>query len=332
VARVDKVINNLSTVPLVGVVGPTAVGKTSVAIELARRWNADIVSADSMAIYRHMDIGTAKPSAEEQRSVKFHMVDVVDPDQPFTVADFQNSAVEIIDSLIIADHPVLLVGGTGLYIKAVIDGLDIPTAGPDIDFRSEMASLAETHGHEYVHKLLQKADPLTASRLHPNDHKRVVRALEVYRQTGKPLSTMHSKDRQSRYPGALQFGLDVARDDLYNRIERRVDRLFAEGLVAEVSALLGKGYDTHLPALQGLGYKETAAFIKGECSLDEAIQTLKQGTRRFAKRQLTWFRADKRIHWIDVSSLTPAEVADRISEELRSALATQHNYVQGDHG
>ena len=304
----------------VAIVGPTAVGKTAVGIEVAERLQAEIISADSMAIYRGMDIGTAKPAPEEREQVRFHMLDVVDPDQPFTVAHFQRMAADIMEGLLAAGRCPLLVGGTGLYVRAVLDGLDIPSAGPDPQFRRRMSELAETRGRQHVHDMLGRADALTAARLHPNDLKRVIRALEVYERTGLPMSQLHRRlqAQQPMYPEAVRFGLTMDRRALYERIERRVDEQVQRGLVEEVAALLRKGYSTGLPAMQGLGYKELAAHIEGKRSLEQAIQAVKQSTRRFAKRQLTWFRADARVEWIDMSGLSPAEAADRITNELRN--------------
>ncbi|MDO8682866.1 MAG: tRNA (adenosine(37)-N6)-dimethylallyltransferase MiaA [Armatimonadota bacterium] len=313
----DIADTRVSPVRLVAIVGPTAVGKTAAAIELARRLEADIISADSMAIYRGMNIGTAKPTIGEQRLARFHMIDVVNPDEPFTVADFQEAVVSIIDSLITENKTPLLVGGTGLYIRAALDGLDIPSAPPNPEFRKRMIELAESEGNQAVHEMLRKVDPVTAERLHVNDLKRIIRALEVYEQTGVPMSGQYAKSKKPRYPEAVQFGLTIDRQELYKRIDERVDDQLRCGLVEEVAALLDKGYNTDLPAMQGLGYKEIAPYIKGESSFEEVTDTLKRNTRRFAKRQLTWFRADGRIRWIDSTCLTPDAIADRILNELR---------------
>jgi tRNA dimethylallyltransferase len=304
----------------VAIVGPTASGKTAVAIELAGRVGAEIISADSMAVYRGMDIGTAKPTLLEQGSAAFHLIDVVDPDEPFTVADFQEQAVRVIDDLLSRGKLPLLVGGTGLYIRAVLDGLNIPGSGPDPELRERLRKRAVEEGSVALHKELERVDPETAARLHPNDAKRIIRALEVFEQSGKPMSEVIEETRVApRYPDALQFGLTMDREKLYRRIEERVDLQIAEGLVEEVRSLLEKGYNTDAPAMQGLGYKEIAAFIEGKSDLASAIDTLKQGTRRFAKRQYTWFRADARIDWINVDALSAAEAADIIEAKLREA-------------
>ncbi|MDO8589214.1 MAG: tRNA (adenosine(37)-N6)-dimethylallyltransferase MiaA [Armatimonadota bacterium] len=320
----DNVTAGRGKIRLVAIVGPTAAGKTAAAIELARHIDAEIISADSMAIYRGMNIGTAKPTQEEQRTTRFHLIDIADPDRFYTVADFQKDAVRTIDGLLGAGRQPLLVGGTGLYIRAVIDGLDIPPARPDPEFRERMGKLAAVEGKARVHEMLAEVDPVSAARLHPNDLKRVVRALEVYEQTGKPMSAPREAG-MARYPDAVQFGITIERKDLYRRIEQRVDDQMRQGLVQEVADLLDRGYGPDLSATQGLGYKEIAAYIKGECSLEDAVSLLKQSTRRFAKRQLTWFRADERVQWIDASRLTPAEVADRMLEGLWGLDTPRHN-------
>jgi tRNA dimethylallyltransferase len=306
---------------LVAVVGPTASGKTAAAHELAKRAGAEIISADSMAIYRGMDIGTAKPTLEERQEVPYHLVDVVDPDEVFTVADYQDCAVEAIEDIIARGRLPVIAGGTGLYIRAVIDGLNIPASGIDPELRARLKQEADEKGGERLHKRLAEVDPVTAKRLHPNDVKRIIRALEVYEQSGRPMSEIveETKPKAPRYPGAILYGLTMDREKLYHRIEDRIDEQIERGLVEEVRQLLDSGYDVDLPAMQGLGYKEIAAYLKGESDLNSAIQTLKQSTRRFAKRQYTWFRADKRIRWIDVNDITPFEVAGIIEKELREA-------------
>jgi tRNA dimethylallyltransferase len=301
------------------IVGPTASGKTAAAVELAKRTDAEIISADSMAIYRGMDIGTAKPTAEERRAATFHMIDVVDPDDPFTVSDFQEQAARIVDELIARSRLPLIVGGTGLYVRALIDGLNIPGLGPNPELRQQLEQIAREKGNVYLHRELAKVDPETAGRLHPNDLKRVIRALEVYSQAGAPMSELVERTKRSepRYPDALQFGLTMDRKLLYQRIEDRVDRLITDGLVGEVAGLLDQGYDVDLPAMQGLGYKEIVGYLKGQYDLEFAVELLKRDTRRFAKRQFTWFRADARVQWIDVDNLPVSEVADLLETRLR---------------
>lgn len=308
----------------VAVVGPTASGKTAAAVELAGRIEAEIISADSMAVYLGMNIGTAKPTAQERRGVPFHMIDVVPPDEPFTVADFQDRAVKLVDELLAERRVPLIVGGTGLYIRAVIDGLNIPGPGPNQEFRERLEKTAAEQGSGYLHEQLARIDPVTAARLHPNDAKRIIRALEVYEQSGVPMSEAieQTKPPTPRYPDAVLLGLTMDREKLYRRIEDRVDEQIRMGLVEEVRGLLAKGYDVDLPAMQGLGYKEIAGYLKGDYDLATAVDLLKRNTRRFAKRQYTWFRADARIDWINVDDLSPSEVADVMEAKLRDAGIT----------
>jgi len=331
--RIRKVREGEGTrVRLVAIVGPTAVGKTAVAIELAEKLRGEIVSADSMAVYRGMDIGTAKPTPEERRRVKFHLIDVVNPDEPFTVKDFAELATAAIDDCLARRVWPLLVGGTGLYVKAVVDGLDIPSAGPDPEIRARLAEFARQEGNEALHARLATVDPATAARLHPNDVKRVIRALEVYELTGVPISELHRRPKlPPRYPNAALYGLEMDRQRLYARIEARVEEQIRRGLVQEVASLLEKGYDERLPSMQGLGYKEIAGYIRGRYDLETAISLLKRNTRRFAKRQYTWFCADKRIKWIRMDDLSPAEAAQIIAQEVLEPLTPKDGCGRGEH-
>jgi tRNA dimethylallyltransferase len=274
-----------------------------------------------MAVYKGMDIGTAKPTPEEKEFAPFHMIDLVEPDEPFTVVDFQERAVKVVDEVMERGRLPLVVGGTGLYVRAVVDGLNIPGPGPDPEFRARMEKLALEKGNIHLHKELARVDTITAARLHPNDVKRIVRALEVYKQTGHPMSEVVEQTQPAapRYPDTVMLGLTMDRERLYRRIEARVDDLIRTGLIDEVKGLLDRGYDTDLPAMQGLGYKEIAGYLKGSYDLESAVNQLKRDTRRFAKRQFTWFRADKRIDWIEIDELSPAEVADELESRLSQA-------------
>ena len=305
----------------IAIVGPTASGKTAVAYELAKRIGAEIISADSMAVYKGMNIGTAKPTARQRRTVPFHMVDLLDPDEPFTVADFQERAVKTVDGLLAGHRTPLIVGGTGLYIRALIDGLNIPGPAPKPELRARLEKVALEKGRSYLHGRLAQVDPITAAKLHPNDVKRVIRALEVYEQARAPMSQIIEQTRPlaPRYPDAILFGLTMDRESLYRRIEERVDEQIRAGLVEEVAGLLARGYDPNLPAIQGLGYKEIAGHLRGLCDLETAVRELKRNSRRFAKRQYTWFRADARIDWINVDNLSPSEAADILEAKLRKA-------------
>ena len=282
--------------------GPTAVGKTEIAIQLAQRLNAEIVSVDSRQIYRQMDIGTAKPTPEEQQAARHHLIDCVDISEPFSVADYQSLADTAIADIQNRGKRVLLVGGAGLYFRAVVDGLfEGPGADPSLRKRLEVE--AAQLGVNSLHNRLRACDPESADRIHPNNLVRVIRALEVYELTGTPMSELQQQwhPEKQRYP-FIAFGLTMPRALLYHRIEQRVDVMLANGLIAEVESLLAMGYGRETAALQSFGYRELIAYLDGNCTYVEAISQLKRNTRRFAKRQLTWFRKDTRIEWLDRGS------------------------------
>ena len=303
---------------VVAIVGPTAVGKTSVAIELVSLIGGEIVSADSMAVYLGMDIGTAKPSEEEQAKASFHLINVADPTKPFSVGEFQRLAQKAIDDILKRNLPAVVVGGSGLYVRAAIDGLDSSIPAQNEELRLKLAEEAQVYGNEYVYKRLAAVDPKSAERIHPNNLKRVIRALEIYEITGTPASHLFEIDskRDVMYPNTRFFGLTMNRKALYARIEERVDNMISAGLVDEVSRLLDRGADLSLPSMQGLGYKEIAGYLRGNYGKEEAVDLLKKNTRRFAKRQYTWFMADQRIVWIDVERRTAKEVSKLIKESL----------------
>ncbi len=302
---------------LLCLLGPTAVGKTEIAIQLAQRLNAEIVSVDSRQIYRQMDIGTAKPTAEEQQAARHHLIDCVDIDQPFSVADYQRLADTAIANIQSRNKQVLLVGGAGLYFRAIVDGL-FEGPGADTTLRKRLEQEAAQHGVHVLHDRLRDCDPVSADRIHPNNVVRVVRALEVYELTGVPMSQHQQEWHQEkqRYPFTA-FGLTMPREQLYQRIERRVDVMLEKGLIAEVESLLKAGYARDTTALQSFGYKELIAYIDGNCTYPEAVSQLKQNTRRFAKRQLTWFRKDNRIAWLERTS-TP-DVVTALLEKIGKA-------------
>ena len=287
---------------LLCLLGPTAVGKTEIAIQLAQRLDAEIVSVDSRQIYRQMDIGTAKPTAEEQQAARHHLIDCVDISQPFSVADYQSLADAAITDIQDRDKQVLLVGGAGLYFRAIVDGL-FEGPGADPLLRERLEREAAQRGVDVLHERLRACDPVSADRIHPNNIVRVIRALEVYELTGTPMSELQQQwhPEKQRYP-FIAFGLTMPRALLYRRIEQRVDVMLANGLIAEVESLLAAGYARDTVALQSFGYRELIAYLDGECTYLEAVQQLKQNTRRFAKRQLTWFRKDTRVEWIDRES------------------------------
>jgi tRNA dimethylallyltransferase len=295
---------------VVVICGPTAMGKTAVAIDLAGVFNAEIVGADSMQVYRHMDIGTAKPTPDEQEAVCHHMIDIIEPDEPLDARQYAEMAREKIASLHARGITPFVVGGTGFYIKALLYGLfeDVPS---NSDIRMHLKQEAKERGSAFLHHRLGKHDPETAERLHPNDTYRIIRALEVYELTGKSICAYHREHGFSEKPfNVLQIGLCMNRELLYDRINRRVDSMIAAGFLDEVKGLLDMGFTADLKSMQSIGYRHMIGFINGRFSWDEMLRTLKRDTRRYAKRQLTWFKADPEILWAK---------PDR-SEEIRRAV------------
>jgi tRNA dimethylallyltransferase len=285
---------------VLAIVGPTSVGKTALSLELAQRFDGEIISGDSMQFYRGMDIGTAKATKEERALIPHHLIDIRNPDEDVSVAEFQQLCKELIADINTRDKLPMIVGGTGLYVQSVLYDYRFSTAEEDEAYREKMTEFAETHGREALHARLAAIDPETAARLHPNDVKRIVRALEIYHVTGTPMSQYQVRSEQSPYD-LLLIGLTMDRALLYERINHRVDMMIAEGLIEEVEGLLARGYDGSLRSMQALGYKEIIAYLEGRMGRDEAIELLKKRTRNFAKRQLTWFRAMKDIVWFDVT-------------------------------
>ncbi|MFZ5644188.1 MAG: tRNA (adenosine(37)-N6)-dimethylallyltransferase MiaA [Bacillota bacterium] len=315
---------NKSAKPLLAIVGPTATGKTDVSVIVARNLNGEIISADSMLIYRNMDIGTAKPYPEERGGVPHYMIDVVNPDEDFNVSLYCKYIKNILDSIYKRKKLPLLVGGTGLYIRSVVDGYNFTEAGSDPELREKLLHECETMGKIALHEKLRGVDPESASRLHINDVKRVIRALEVYYLSGKTISESSDRSGSGKY-NLKMFGLTMDRALLYERIEKRVDRMILRGLVDEVKSLLERGYSEELTSMQGLGYKEIILYLKGKMTLEEAVDLLKKRTRNFAKRQLTWFRRDNRIIWIDVAGRGPAEVAAEITAKAEGVFKPASN-------
>ena len=301
---------------LICLLGPTAVGKTEIAIRLAQRLNAEIISVDSRQIYRQMDIGTAKPTPEEQRAARHHLIDCVDISEAFSVADYQSLVDVAITDIQNRDKRVLLVGGAGLYFRAIVDGL-FEGPGADPSLRKRLEEEAAQFGVDTLHKRLQTCDPESAERIHPNNLVRVIRALEVYELTDTPMSELQQQwhPEKQRYP-FIAFGLTMPRALLYRRIEQRVDVMLANGLIAEVESLLAAGHARDSVALQSFGYRELISYLDGDCTYQEAISQLKQNTRRFAKRQLTWFRKDTRIEWLDRESTS--DIVGAILGKVRS--------------
>lgn len=295
---------NLSNSPkpkLLVLVGPTAVGKTRLSLDLAKDWDCEIISGDSMQVYRGMDIGTAKLSKEEQAIVPHHMIDIHDPDYPYSVSEFQEAVTRLIPEITARNRLPFIVGGTGLYVESVCYHFAFTPAPGDESFRMEQEAFADEYGEEALFAKLQEVDAASAKKLHPNDRRRVIRALEIFHFTGIPLSK-HLADQKKESPYELCIiGLTMDRPKLYARIEERVDQMLEDGLVQEVARLLEKGISPDAVSMQGLGYKEIVRYLLGETTLQEAAELLKRNTRRFAKRQLSWFRHMKEIEWLDMT-------------------------------
>jgi len=279
--------------------GPTASGKSDLALELARRLDGEIVNADSMQLYRGMDIGTAKPTPEQRAEIPHHLIDVADPDQPFSAADFAGAAEAAIRGICSRGKRTIVAGGTGLYIRALLKGLvDSPGDGGEI--RQGLREEARKRGNQAMWEELRRVDPQIAERIHPNNLVRILRALEVFRLTGTPLSRYQQEHGFSGQPyRSMQIGIRVERPLLYSRIDERVNRMLEQGLLQEVQQLLDAGYGPESKAMRAIGYKEMTAYLAGEYSLDEAIRLIKRDTRHYAKRQMTWFNTDKDILWLE---------------------------------
>jgi tRNA dimethylallyltransferase len=303
--------------PILIIAGPTAVGKTDASILLAQELSAEIVSADSMQIYRGMDIGTAKPTKEQRRLVYHHMIDIAEPDQPYSVGDYLRDARAAIDGILSSGGTPIVVGGTGLYIRALTRGLFHGPPG-DLELRERLLQRESEGENGTLYSDLVKVDPEAAIKIHPNDLRRTVRALEVYYLKDRKLSEFHREHlfQDRPYPFRLLF-LVRSRAELYPRIEKRVDQMIADGLEAEVKALMDRAYSPALPSMRGLGYKQFMDHLLGKISRDEAVALLKRDTKRFAKRQFTWFRREPEAQWVDISGLVPArEIVERIKKSI----------------
>ncbi len=279
------------------IVGPTASGKSDLAVNLAEKFAGEIVNADSMQVYRGMDIGTAKSSSEIMQHIPHHLFDIVDPDEEFTAADYCELGRNVVNEICARDRTAIIVGGTGLYIKALLHGLaEVP--GADDAARAEYNNLADQLGNEQLLESLRAVDPASAAKIHPNNRVRVIRALEVFRQTGQPISALQSEHRFTlEWYNSLKIGINVERAELYRRINARVDLMIAAGLVAEVELLLAKGYSPETKSLASIGYREICEYLAGKYSLSAAIELIKQKSRHYAKRQLTWFNSDQEVKW-----------------------------------
>lgn len=305
--------------PLIILTGPTAVGKTKASIGLAKAVDGEIISADSMQVYRHMDIGSAKIKPEEMEGIPHHLIDVLEPDDEFHVVKFQQLAKKAMREIWERGHIPIVTGGTGFYIQALLYDIDFDENEKEDAYRKELEAYAREHGAESLHEKLALVDPASAEMIHPNNVKRVIRALEFYEQTGKRISEHNETQRQRESPYAFAyFVLTDDRAHLYERIDRRVDQMIEEGLVKEVQALKDKGYTKQLVSMQGLGYKEILDYLDGNCTLEEAIYTIKRDTRHFAKRQLTWFKRERDVIWIDKQASDYEE--EQILDEMLSKL------------
>ncbi len=301
--------------PLVVLTGPTAVGKTSLSIGLAKALNAEIISADSMQVYKYMDIGSAKIRPEEMQGVPHHLVDLLDPKEEFHVVRFQQMAKKAMEEIYSRGKIPLLVGGTGFYIQAVTRDIDFSQEGEDSPYRQQLENLARERGAEYLHSQLAQVDPDSAKKIHPNNIKRVIRALEFYEENHYPISLHNQQEQAKESPYNLAyFVLNAPRSLLYQRIDQRVDQMVEEGLLKEVQQLKDMGCDRSLVSMQGLGYKEILAYLDGEISYDESIRILKRDTRHFAKRQITWFKREREVIWMNKEEYDYDET--RILEEM----------------
>lgn len=286
--------------PLIILTGPTAVGKTKASIGLAKAVDGEIISADSMQVYKYMDIGSAKIRQEEMQGIPHYLVDVLEPDEEFHVVRFQQMAKQAMEQIYNRGKIPIVVGGTGFYIQALLYDIDFTQNAKDLTYRRKLETLAKEKGAEALHEMLEKIDPESAREIHFNNQKRVIRALEFYEQTGKKISEHNQEERKKESPyQSAYFVLNDDRQNLYDRIDLRVDQMMMEGLEKEVRTLKESGYTREMVSMQGLGYKEMLAYLDGECTLDEAVYTIKRDTRHFAKRQITWFKRERDVIWID---------------------------------
>jgi len=300
--------------PVIVIAGPTASGKTRLSIELARLIKGSVVSADSMQIYKYMDIGTAKPGKEEMSGIRHYMIDEVEPDENYSVARYRERALECIADIIREGRRPIIAGGTGLYINSLIYNINFSETICDEDLRKALKAEAEQKGNRYLYEKLVEIDPEAAERIHENDIKRIIRAIEVYTHTQKTISEHIRMSRIEPPPYRyVVFGLNWDREELYRRINKRVDNMIRDGLVEETRHLVEMGYDKRSTAMQAIGYKEILPYLRGECSLEEAVEILKRNTRRYAKRQMTWFRQIREIIWLDMDEDTDyKETAEKI--------------------
>lgn len=288
---------------LIIILGPTASGKTALSVKLAQKFNGEIISADSRQIYKYMDIGTDKISTKDMSGIKHYMIDIKNPNQVFTMADYQREATRSIGEILNKGKTPFLVGGTGLYINAIAESYELDMAPPDQELRKELETELSEKGAAALHDMLKELDPLSASKIHPNNHRYLIRALEINLKSGKPKGNRKGEPKYEIF----KTGVNWPREELYERINKRVDEQIGRGIFNEIKTLLNQGYTRTLPAMTGLGYKEFFPYLDGEKSIAECLEELKQNTRNYAKRQLTWFGHDDTIYWI-----TPAELKETL--------------------
>lgn len=305
--------------PLIILTGPTAVGKTALSIGLAKAVDGEIISADSMQVYRKMNIGTAKIEPEEMRGVRHHLIDILDPAEEFNVVFFKKYALRAMKDIYSRGRIPIIVGGTGFYIQALLYDIDFEENDNDMSYREKLQNLVDTHGNTFLHDMLAEVDPESAKKIHENNVKRVIRALEFYKKTGMKISEHNETESQKESPYNFEyFVLNDDRQKLYDRIDRRIDIMLEAGLLDEVKLLVSEGYSRELVSMQGLGYKEIIDYIQGRCTLDEAVYTLKRDTRHFAKRQITWFKREKYVTWVDKSKYdSESEILSFMLDRLR---------------
>ena len=284
---------------LIVITGPTASGKTAMSVEVAKVLGAEIVNADSMQIYKYMDIGTAKPTVEERQGVPHHLIDIVNPDEQFSVARYCQCAKQAIDSIHAKGKPAVMVGGTGLYVDSLVNNIQFSEIEPDEQYRTKMDLLADEKGNGHIYNMLMEIDPGSAKKISVSDRKRIIRALEVYHLTGKTITWHNEQSKSVPSPyNTTMFAIDVEREVLYDKINRRVDIMMDMGLLEEVKSIIDMGIGKDSTAMQAIGYKEIVQYLDGEITLEEAVDKIKQGSRRYAKRQLTWYRRNEKVNWV----------------------------------
>jgi tRNA dimethylallyltransferase len=309
---------------LVAVTGPTAVGKSQLALRLAKDFNGEIINADSRQVYRYMDIGTAKPSHDELSLIRHHLIDLVNPDESFSLAIYQKLAFDAIEDIQKRHKLPFLVGGSGLYVWSIIEGWEIPPVAPNVEIRHSLEMRAKEEGDYTLYQELQKLDPVAANKIMPTNLRRIIRALEIYQTTGQPVSQLWQKNPPP-YP-VLIVGLTMQRADLYRRIDSRVDKMIKQGLIDEVKALMAQGYSLDLPSMSGIGYKQIGNFLQGKMELTAAIEQMKNETHRFARHQYAWFHLkDDRIHWLDEYGDMQEEATGLVASFLSSVGYKQDN-------